>query len=194
MHFTTFVEAPIKRQACAGIRAVTTVAMAHQAGHAVPEGALSGQHALAIAAALAAHQLRLRLHLNHRAGNGPDAAGPAAGKLLQQPCLSESLDHKMQDLCLLTGIKGLGWFQGALEPVLGPGGRTPLTHQLLETALPPVTGEEQRFAGRASEFWGVPLLIEGEGVGAAAADVRAALPVGPDQFRYGDGALPTPVT
>ena len=111
VHLAAAVEASIKLQTpvgrtTAGISAIVAVAVAHLAGHAIPEAELFTGHAVLIAALLAAHGMGLTAHGDGGGRNAPDALAPPAVELLQQAGLGEGVHHGVEGFFLLLGIEG----------------------------------------------------------------------------------------
>ena len=140
-----------------------------------------------VAAVLAAHGVGIAADGDGARRDGPDAFTAPAAELLQQAGLAQRIDDGVEGFFLLFGIQGAGWGEGALQPVLGPGGPAGVAHQLLEAPFAAVAGEKDRPAGGASELRGVGDLVEGIGVLTAALEVAAALAVAPHQLAQRKG-------
>ena len=104
VHIAALVEAPVERQAAAGIKAVRATAMAHLARHAIPEAELLAQYGLGVTALRATQALRLGADRNAGTGNRPDVLAAAAGDLQQQLRLDQCRHHRLQGVLLLLRI------------------------------------------------------------------------------------------
>ena len=140
-----------------------------------------------VAAVLAAHRVGIAADGDDARWDGPDALTAPAAELLQQAGLAQRIDDGVEGFFLLFGIQGAGWGEGALQPVLGPGGAAGVAHQLLEAPFTAVAGEKDRPAGGASKLRGVGDLVEGIGVLTAALEVAADLAVAPHQLAQRKG-------
>ena len=122
------VEMAVERQAAAGIKAIFAAAMAHLAGHAIPEAELLAQYRLGVLAGGAAQALGLGTDLNTGTRNRPDVLAAVALDLHQKLRLDQCCHHCLQRFFLLLRIKRRAGFKGALQPVLRPCGSIALTH------------------------------------------------------------------
>ena len=184
MNIAALVEAPVERQATAGIKEVLATAVAHLARHAIPEAELLAQNGLGVATLHATQALRLGADINAGTGNRPNVLAAAAGYLQQQLRLDQCRHHRLQGFLLLLRIQRLAGLKGALQPVLGPGGLAGFAHQLLKAALTAVAGGEAGPRRGGAKAGGVgDLLVEHVSVSATGEQVGAAFAVLAQQLR-----------